>query len=257
MGGKDNYEVDRRFMTAQLRDFPGALDTIRQNRLFLYRAVRFLTAERGIRQFIDMGCGLPTDNNVHQVAARFTDDARVVYVDVDPIVLAHGRAMLAADDSTSVITADIRDQESVLVHDEVARLIDFSEPVAVLFLAVGHHLVDAADPRAILRAVVDRAAAGSYLAFSQIICEEPERGQLLTSSIRKAGIPWQTRTPAEVDDLLSDFKPVEPGLVNVVDWRPLPGQPPLAPVPHEIAHYDGASRIDTTSYEYGGVLQAP
>jgi hypothetical protein len=171
-------------------------------------------------------------------------------------VLAHARAMLVDGSSTVVITADIRDQESVLAHPDLRRLIDFSEPVGVLFLAVGHHLLDSADPRAIVRAVVDTAAAGSYLAFSQIVCEEPERGERLTSSITAAGIPWQTRTPAEVDELLSDFDPVEPGLVNVVDWRPVPDQPPLPPVPREIAMYEGASRIDTTSYEYGGVLRA-
>ena len=257
LGGKDNYEVDRTYMVNQLKANPSALDVIRQNRLFLYRAVRYLTAEAGIRQFIDMGCGLPTDNNVHQVAAQFIPDARVVYIDIDPIVLAHGRAMLADEDSTTVITADIRDQESILAHDEVKRLIDFDEPVAVLFLAVGHHLLDEVDPSRILRAVVERAAPGSYIAFTQIICEDPDRGRKLTASIRAAGIPWQTRTPAEVDALLEGFEPVEPGLVNVVNWRPLPDQPPLPPVPREIAMYEGASLSDTTSYEYGGVLRAP
>ncbi|MEJ3659249.1 SAM-dependent methyltransferase [Actinomycetes bacterium KLBMP 9759] len=257
LGGKDNYEVDRRFMQTQLKRFPAALDSIRQNRLFLYRAVRFLTQEVGIRQFIDMGCGLPTDNNVHQVAERFADDVSVVYVDIDPIVLAHGRAMLANSPRTAVITADIRDQASVIAHEDVARLIDFDRPVAALFLAVGHHLVDSDEPRKILRAVVDRAAPGSYLAFSQIICEDPARGVQLTDSIRAVGIPWQTRTPAEVDEMLSDFTPVEPGMVDVVDWRPMPDQPPLPPVPSEIAHYEGASSIDRTSYEYGGVLGAP
>lgn len=256
LGGKDNYEVDRNFMSAQLKAFPSALDVIRQNRLFLYRAVRVLTEEIGIRQFLDMGCGLPTDANVHQVAGQFTDDARVVYVDLDPIVLAHGRAMLADDESTTVITADIRKQDEILGHPEVQRLIDFDEPLAVLFLAVGHHLVDENDPRAILRAVTDRAKAGSYLAFSQIVCETAERGAQLTRSIRAAGIPWQTRTPAEVDVLLADFEPLEPGLGNVVDWRPLPDQPPLPPVPKEIARYEGASRVDRTTYLYGGVLRA-
>jgi hypothetical protein len=255
LGGKDNYEVDRQFMQATLEVFPACLDIGRQNRLFLYRAIRFLTEEAGIRQFIDMGCGLPTDDNVHQVARRFTDEARVVYVDIDPIVLAHARALLASDDSTTVITADMRDHETVLAHPDVQRLIDFDEPVAVLFLSVGHHLLDEFDPRRILHGVIDRAAPGSYLALTQVVSDDPERGAHLEGAINAAGIPWRNRTPAEVDALLSDFEPVEPGLVNVVHWRPMDIQPPLAPVPPEIAKYEGASRSDPSIYEYGGVLR--
>ncbi|TDB78436.1 hypothetical protein E1264_36805, partial [Actinomadura sp. KC216] len=151
LGGKDNYEIDRRFAMKHLPDFPEGLDITRANRLFLYRAVRYLVQDAGIRQFIDMGCGLPTDDNVHQVAQRFAPDARVVYVDIDPIVLIHARALLAGDGSTTVITADMRDQDTILNHEDTRRLIDFSEPLAVLFLSVGHHLPDADDPRRILR----------------------------------------------------------------------------------------------------------
>jgi hypothetical protein len=255
LGGKDNYAVDRAFILDTLKLFPTAVDIARQNRLFLYRVVRYLTEEFGIRQFIDMGCGLPTDNNVHQVAAQFTDKAHVVYVDIDPIVLAHGRVLLANDASTTVITADMTDQESVLAHEDVQRLIDFSEPLAVLFLSVGHHLLDSADPRRILRTIVDRAVAGSHVAFSQVVCDDPERGQLMSDSISNAGIPWQTRTPAEVDELLTGLEPVEPGLVNLVDWRPLRTQPPLEPTPPEIVQYEGATLTDTNLYEYGGVLR--
>jgi hypothetical protein len=255
LGGKDNYEVDRQTVLGMLHAFPSCLDIARQNRQFLYRAVRYLTEEAGIRQFIDMGCGLPTDDNVHQVAAQFTDEARVVYVDIDPIVLAHARVLLANDDSTTVITADLRDHEAILAHPDVARLIDFDEPVAVLFLSVGHHLLDEFDPRATVRAVLDRAAPGSLLAFSQVVSDDPERGAQQTASFLAAGIPWRTRTPAEVDALLADFEPVEPGLVNLVDWRPMDLQPPLAPVPPEIARYEGAARNDPTIYEYGGVLR--
>ena len=215
--------------------FPSCLDIGRQNRQFLYRAVRFLTEEAGIRQFIDMGCGLPTDNNVHQVVGQFTDKARVVYVDIDPIVLAHARVLLADDDSTVVITADMRDHEAILAHPDVRRLIDLDEPVAVLFLSVGHHLLDDFDPRRILHGMLEPAVPGSYLAFSQIVSDDPERGAKFEESINAAGIPWRNRTPGQVDDLLSDFEPVEPGLVNLVDWRPLAIQPPLAPVPREIA----------------------
>ncbi|TDD94770.1 SAM-dependent methyltransferase [Actinomadura rubrisoli] len=255
LGGKDNYEVDRQFIRKQLEAHPAGLDITRQNRLFLYRAVRYLATEAGIRQFIDMGCGLPTDDNVHQVARQFAPDARVVYVDIDPIVLAHGRALLAGDASTTVITADMRDQDYILEHEDVRRLIDFSEPVATLFLSVGHHLPDGDDPRRVLHTVIDRAAPGSHLTFSQVACDDPVRSAQMTEQVTSAGIRWQTRTPAEIDALLSDLDPVEPGLVNLVDWRPMDLQPQLAPVPPELERYAGASKLDRSIYEYGGVLR--
>lgn len=257
LGGKDNYEVDRQFMMNTLSVFPSCLDIARQNRRFLYRAARYLAEDAGIRQFIDMGCGLPTDNNVHQVVRQFTDNAHVVYVDTDPVVLAHARVFLADDDSTVVITEDMRNQEAILADPDVRRLIDFDEPVAVLFLSVGHHLLDSFDPRRVLHGILDRAVPGSHLAFSQIVSDDPVRGARFEESINAAGIPWRNRAPAQVDDLLSGLEPVEPGLVNLADWRPMAIQPPLAPVPREIAQYEGASHADPAIYEYGGVLRKP
>jgi hypothetical protein len=255
LGGKDNYEVDRRFVKGQLEAFPAGLDITRQNRLFLYRAVRYLTVEAGIRQFIDMGCGLPTDANVHQVAQALAPDARVVYVDIDPVVLTYGRALLADNPATAVITADICDQEGLLANPDLRRLIDFDRPVAALFLSVGHHLPDRFAPRRVLNAVMDLAPAGSHVTFSQVVCEDPAEGALMTESVTAAGISWQTRTPAEVDELLSDLDPVDPGLVDLARWRPLELQPPLPPVPAEIAQYEGASKLSPKVYEYGGVLR--
>ncbi|WP_242608555.1 SAM-dependent methyltransferase [Actinomadura formosensis] len=258
LGGKDNYQVDRDFALKTAPAFPESIDISRQNRLFLYRAVRYLATEAGIRQFLDMGCGLPTNNNVHQVAQRFTPDARVVYVDIDPIVLAYGRALLAGDGSTIVINADFRDQEALLAHPDVRRLIDFDEPLAVLFLSVGHHLTDADDPRGILHNVMDRAAPGSHLAFSQIVCSDPDRAADLEARMSAAGIPWQNRTREQVHALLENgLEPVEPGLVNLLHWRPDPDQPPLPPVPDELAQFVGASRMGRDMCEYGGVLRKP
>ena len=258
LGGKDNYQVDRDFALKTAPAFPESIDITRQNRLFLYRAVRYLAAEAGIRQFLDMGCGLPTDNNVHQVAQRFAPDARVVYVDHDPIVLAHARALLGGDGSTVVITADFRDTRAILAEPEVERLIDFDEPLAVLFLSVGHHLTDADDPRGIIRTVMDRAVPGSHLAFSQIVCSDPDRAADLDARMRAAGIPWQNRDRDEVDALLSDgLEPVEPGLVNLMQWRPDPDQPPLPPVPEELTPFVGASKMGRDFCEYGGVLRKP
>ncbi|TYK49410.1 SAM-dependent methyltransferase [Actinomadura decatromicini] len=258
LGSKDNYQVDRDFAMQTAPVFPESIDITRQNRLFLYRAVRYLAEEAGIRQFLDMGCGLPTDNNVHQVAQRFAPDARVVYVDIDPIVLVHARALLAGDGSTVVITADFRDQEKLLDHPDVRRLIDFDEPLAVLFLSVGHHLLDADDPHRILHTVMDRAVPGSHLAFSQIVISDTERAAELDQRMNTAGIPWQNRSREEVDALLLDgLEPVEPGLVNLLHWRPDPDQPPLPPVPEELAAFEGASKMGRDMCEYGGVLRKP
>ncbi|MFA1549724.1 SAM-dependent methyltransferase [Actinomadura chokoriensis] len=254
LGGKDNYEVDRQFAMANLPAFPEALDITRANRLFLYRVVRHLVQEAGIRQFIDMGCGLPTGNNVHEVAQRFAPDARVVYVDIDPIVLIHARALLAGNGSTTVIPADMRDQDGVLDHEDTRRLIDFDEPLAVLFLSVGHHLPDADDPQRVLRTILDRAAPGSRLAFSQVVTENTARGADLQARMTAAGIPWQTRSRAEVDALFTGLTPVAPGLVDVDDWRPDPSQPPLEPAPVELETFLGASKLNRDFREYGGVL---
>ncbi|HEX2315686.1 MAG TPA: SAM-dependent methyltransferase [Thermomonospora sp.] len=257
LGGKDNYEIDRQFILGTLQAFPQCVDIARQNREFLYRAVRYLVRDAGIRQFVDMGCGLPTDQNVHQVARQFADDVRVVYVDIDPIVLAHGRALLADDASTTVINADMRDTEAVLGHPDLVRLIDFGEPLAVLFLSVGHHLADADDPRGIFRAILERAVPGSHLGFSQVVADDAAEGDAMSRQINDAGIPWQTRTPAEVDALVEGLEPVDPGLVNLRDWRPDPGQPPLAPVPEPLLPWVGATERNKGIYEYGGLLRKP
>ncbi|MBO2458721.1 SAM-dependent methyltransferase [Actinomadura violacea] len=254
LGGKDNYEIDRRFALAHLPAFPEIVDISRENRLFLYRAVRYLTQEAGIRQFIDMGCGLPTNDNVHQVARRFAPDARVVYVDIDPIVLAHGRALLAGDGSTTVINGDMRDTGAVLAHPDTRRLIDFSEPLAVLYLSIGHHLLDGDDPRGVVHAVLDRAVPGSHLVFTQITSSDPERRTEMDARANGAGMPWRTRSREEVDALLAGPAPVEPGLVDIRDWRPDPDQPPLAPVPAELVRFSGASKSHPDLCEYGGVL---
>lgn len=254
LGGEDNYEIDRRFALAYLPKFPEIVDIARENRLFLYRAVRYLAQEAGIRQFIDMGCGLPTDDNVHQVARQFTDDARVVYVDIDPIVLAHGRALLAGDGSTTVINADMRDTDAVLAHPDTQRLIDFSEPLAVLYLSIGHHLFDHDDPRRIVHGVLDRAVPGSHLVFTQITSSDPERAAGMDAAANGAGMPWRTRTRAEVDALLAGPTPVAPGLVDIRQWRPDADQPPLAPVPTELVQFVGASKTGPDLCEYGGVL---
>ncbi|GAA2439367.1 SAM-dependent methyltransferase [Actinomadura vinacea] len=257
LGGKDNYEVDRRFLMTTLPAFPECVDIARQNRAFLYRAVRHLVREEGVRQFVDMGCGLPTDSNVHQVAQAFAPDSVVVYVDIDPIVLAHGRALLADDATTTVLQADMRDQKKILEHPDVRRLIDFDRPVAVLFLSVVHHLLDGDEPRQVLRTIIDQAAPGSFLGLSQVVADDTAKGAEMSELISGQGIPWRTRTPAEVDAFLDGLEPVDPGMVDLADWRPDPGQPPLAPVDGPLLPYAGATRLSRRVYEYGGLLRKP
>jgi S-adenosyl methyltransferase len=258
LGGKDNFASDRAFMLKTLESFPECVDIGRQNRLFLYRAVRFLSEEAGINQFLDLGCGLPTERNVHEVAQTFNPDARVVYVDIDPVVLVHARALLAGSGTTAVITADMREPESILADPKVTSLIDFSQPVAVLYLSVAHHLYDADDPRRTLRTIIDTATVpGSYLAMSQIVADEPKRAAELSKVISAQGIPWQTRVPSEVDGFLDGLEPVEPGLGNLINWRPDPTQPELADVPDELKSFDGYTTDRGDVYEYGGILRKP
>ncbi|MGH3434433.1 MAG: SAM-dependent methyltransferase [Thermocrispum sp.] len=262
LGGKDNFAIDREFILNTLQGFPECVDISRQNRQFLYRAVRHLVQEAGVKQFIDLGCGLPTNNNVHQVAQLFDPAARVVYVDIDPIVLAHGRALLADNDATTVITADFREPDAVLNHPDTARLIDFAEPVAVLFLSVGHHLKDldevGSGARYAMRHIVDDIApSGSYLAASQVVVDDAAKGAAMSAQIDGAGIPWQSRTPAEFDALMDGLEPLEPGMVNLKRWRPDPSQPPLDPVPAQLHPYVGITEKNTDVYEYGGVLRKP
>ncbi|MGN2639688.1 SAM-dependent methyltransferase [Nocardia takedensis] len=262
LGGKDNYAIDREIILQVLKGFPECVDIARQNRQFLYRAVRYLVQEAGIHQFLDLGCGLPTDNNVHEVAQRFDPNARVAYVDIDPIVLAHGRALLADQQSTTVITADMRDPDALLADPDVRRLIDFDEPLAVLFLSVGHHLKDVdsvgSGARHALRHILDTVApSSSYLAFSQVVSDDAALGAQFAAQLDGAGIPWQNRTPREVDALFDGLEAIEPGLRNVIDWRPDPDQPPLEPVPDQLVSFVGVTDRRTVVYEYGGILRKP
>lgn len=257
MGGKDNFDVDREAAEGLAQITPEMLDVARENRLFLYRAVRYLARETGIRQFIDMGSGLPTAHNVHSVAQEFTPDARVVYVDIDPIVLAHGRALLVENDDTVVITADMARSEDILAQQEVRDLIDFTEPVGVLYFSVLHCLPDDADPRAALWTMLDAVPSGSHLAFSHLVSDDVAAGEAFTEGMLALG-PWgRVRRPAEINSFVEGLEPVAPGLVDVSEWRPDPGQPALEPVPKPLRPFLGKSTAGKSVWELGGVLRKP
>ena len=184
LGGKDNFAVDRELAEKFVRADPMAREGVRSNRAFLGRAVRFLAAEAGIRQFLDIGTGIPTAGNTHQVAQEIAPETRVVYVDYDPIVLAHARALLVSSQAgaTEYIDADLRNTGAIL--DQAGQLLDFTKPVAVTMLAILHALPDSDDPYAIVGRLMDAVPAGSYLVISQAGSDllDPESQQNIGNS---------------------------------------------------------------------------
>jgi SAM-dependent methyltransferase len=224
LGGTDNYEVDRRSADGMEDMMPGSYALTRNNRRYLERVVRYLAADCGIRQFIDHGSGLPTQNNVHQVAQAAAPGSRVVYVEIDPVVLAHGRvkALLAEDDSTAFIEADASDTEKILGHPDTRRLINFDEPVAALFISFLHCIPDARDPWAVVRQMTDRLAPGSYIAISHLTSDDPQARERITEfALAALGGNWgRVRSREEVAAFFDGLEIVPPGLVKATDWHP-------------------------------------
>jgi hypothetical protein len=257
LGGKDNFEVDRAAVLASIAHFPMGVDETRNNRQFLYRVVRFLARDAGIRQFLDFGSGLPTQNNVHQVAHQFQPHARVVYVDNDPIVVAHGRALLATSDSTTVIAADMTKPEEILDHPRTRQLLDLTQPVAALFLSVGHSIPDDSTVESLLATVRAALVSGSYLAYTQMCADDPAIIERSLRVAREQKYTFQVRPTTDVARFLHGLELVEPGLVNVRDWHPDPTQPPLPPVDERLRPYLGASATPGGPGVFGGVARLP
>ncbi|WP_405667697.1 SAM-dependent methyltransferase [Streptomyces sp. NBC_01166] len=222
LGGKDNYPADRVASEQLLEHVPSTKVLAVNNRRFLRRVVHHLASEHGIRQFIDHGSGLPTQDNVHQVAQLVDPEARIVYIDNDPIVLAHGKAILEENDRTAVIQADMRDTEGIFGHPEVNRLIDFDEPVAALFVSVMHCIPDQDDPAGLVRRVAERLAPGSFLVVCQLVSEDETIRDFVTDFMAKStGNQWgRVRREADVHKFLEGLDVLEPGLVEVSTWRP-------------------------------------
>lgn len=254
LGGKDNFEVDRAAVMGFVSQFNEGLDVTRENRLFLYRVVRYLAAEAGIRQFLDMGSGLPTQANVHEVARQFQPDAHVVYVDSDPIVLAHGRALLSAE-ATTVIQADMTDPREVLAHPDVRHLIDFDQPVAALFLSVAHSIPDDDQVRGMFSATSDALAQGSFLAVSQFVGLDAETARAHTRKATEMNLVWKTRTIEDFRPLVPDLEPVPPGLVDVAQWHPDHDQPALSTVDAALQPFLGTAAGSRRVAEFGGILR--
>jgi hypothetical protein len=228
LGGKDNFAADRQAAEAVIAVRPSIIRDIRENRNFLIRAVRYLAAGAGIRQFLDLGTGIPTSPNVHEAVQAAVPESRVVYVDNDPIVLAHARALLtsSAEGATAFLDADLRKPEPILA--EAARTLDFSQPVAVVMVGVLHLVPDADQPRAIIECYLAGVPAGSYLVITQpasdVNAEAAAAGAKLYNSF--VATPQTRRDHAGTAEFFNGLDLVEPGLVQAHQWRPDPGSSP-------------------------------
>ncbi|QXJ26167.1 SAM-dependent methyltransferase [Actinomadura graeca] len=226
LGGKDNYAPDRRLAQRILRVLPQSAAAARDGRAFLARAVRELAA-RGIRQFVDLGCGLPAAVNLHQMAARHAPGTRVLYVDDDPLVLAHARALLIEDGNIAVLRGDLRDPAAIADGPDWHRLIDPREPVALVFSSVLHFLRDPYGPVAALGAV---APPGSALVVSHATADfDPGTGEAARLYNEASLVPLLPRRAADIERLLGPFTPLAPGVVPVAHWRPDAPSPPSGP----------------------------
>jgi len=236
LGGKDHFAADRETGQALMRVVPTIRAAARENRAFLGRAVRFLVAEAGVRQFLDIGTGLPSANNVHEVAQGLVPSCRVVYVDNDPIVLAHARALLTstAEGRTAYIQADLREPEKILADPVVGQTLDFTQPIALMLVAVLHFVPDSDGPRQIVDTLLGALPPGSYLAATHVTAEhDPEGVGGLERTYQASGLPAQARAAADFAGLaFRGLDTVDPGLVLVSEWRPDAGgaRPPASEV---------------------------
>ena len=244
LGGKDHFAADRETGQALMRVVPTIRAAARENRAFLGRAVRFLVAEAGIRQFLDIGTGLPSANNVHEVAQGLVPSCRVVYVDNDPIVLAHARALLTSspEGKTAYIHADLREPEKILSDPVTRATLDFSQPIALMLVAVLHFVPDEAQPRRIVDTLLGALPSGSYLVASHVTAEhDPDTLAGAGRAYRERGLTGQIRTADEFAELaFRGLDMVDPGLTLVSEWRPSGTGP--RPMPSEVNTYGGVAR---------------
>jgi O-methyltransferase involved in polyketide biosynthesis len=240
LGGKDNFEADRVAAEQVVATFPDVLVSVRAQRAFLGRAVHYLVTEAGIRQFLDIGTGLPAGNNTHEVAQKIAPETRVVYVDNDPIVLLHARTLLASspEGATAYIDADFRDTEKILA--EASGALDFSQPVAVMMLGLLHCIPDADDPAALVARVMAAVPSGSYLVIAHPASDVAEQVSRSMGNYNKQGAaPLTARSYAEVSQFFAGLDLVEPGLVQLHRWRPGTGEVGEG---RELANYGGVAR---------------
>ncbi len=228
LGGKNSFAVDREAAKRLIGAIPDVAGIARDNRSFLGRVVRYLAIEGGIRQFLDLGSGLPTQANVHELAQGVAPDARVVYVDNDPVVASHGRALLASGDQVGMVPGDLRDPASILRHRDLLGLLDLARPIAVLCTGTLHFIADQAEPHKIIAEYRDQLAPGSYLAITHGTLEDDPagEGQAAERVYRQASSQLHIRPLPDVMRFFEGFELVEPGLTWITEWGPEPGTAP-------------------------------
>ncbi len=231
LGGKDHFAADRELGDSIIKEMPSTVSMARANRAFIGRAVRYLVADAGIRQFLDIGTGIPTAGNTHEVAQDAAPEARVVYADNDPIVLAHARALMASHPAgeTAFIAADLREPAKILADPAMRATLDLGQPVALMLIAVLHFLADSDDPQGVVAELVGALPPGSYLAISHATADfNPEEVTRVAGATRHAGVTFAPRGQREVAAFFGGLDLVEPGVVPVLAWRP-DGEPPADP----------------------------
>ena len=240
LGGKDHYPVDRSAGEMVLQAFPGMADMTRQSRLMLVRVVRYLAGEAGIRQFLDIGTGLPTANNTHEVAQQAAKESRIVYVDNDPLVLVHARALLASTDegACDYIEADVRDPELILA--EAARTLDFTQPTALMLMGILGLVEDFDQARSIVSQLLAALPSGSYLAVYDGADIDPAYVEAIRRYNAGSGaVPYTPRSPEQIARYFDGLELLPPGVVTVSQWRPEPGRPGA---PAEVSCAGGVGR---------------
>ena len=228
LGGKDNFAADREAVERLIKAIPDVAAIARDNRSFLGRVVRYLATEGGIRQFLDLGSGLPTQANVHELAQGVAPDARVVYVDNDPMAASHGRALLASGEQVGMVFGDLRDPASILRHPDVLALLDLAQPVAVLCTSTLHFIADEDEPHRIIAEYRDHLTPGSYLAITHGTLEDGPTGEGMAAEgvYRQASSQLHVRPLPDVLRFFGGFDLVEPGLTWIAEWRPEAGTAP-------------------------------
>ncbi|MGI5228130.1 SAM-dependent methyltransferase [Actinoallomurus sp. CA-142502] len=239
LGGKDNYPADREAGDAFCEIFPGMPEVARAVRHFLARAVRHLADDVGIRQFLDIGTGLPTVDNTHEIAQRVAPESRIVYVDNDPLVLAHARALLTSTPpgATDYIDADVRAPETIL--EAAARTLDFSRPVGLILLGIMAHISDDDEARSILDRLLDALPPGSHLVLSDGTDVDKAREEAHRRYNSGGAVPYLLRSPERLARFFDGLELLEPGVVSVSRWRPEPS--PFGP-PSEVSTFGGVAR---------------
>jgi hypothetical protein len=222
LGGKDNFAADRAVGDQMIATLPAIQLGVRAQRDVLGRVVRYLVGEVGLRQLLDIGSGLPTADNVHEIAQRVDPATRVVYLDNDPVVLAHARALLADEQVTFVAEGDLRDPEGILANPDIRKYLDWDRPIGLLLCGILHYVLDEENPAEVMAALYDALPPGSYVFIHHLLDTEDPATATLQEQMRSGVGRAQFRTMAQIRTLFNGLELVEPGLVLVPDWRPEP-----------------------------------